>query len=323
MNRRDTVLALLALGAGPLGSFAQQQAKVSRLGVLLYTTPQADPNISAFRQELRGLGYIEGQNLLTEYRFAEGRPDRLPGLATELVNLKPDVIFALSGDVTPAAQNATRTIPIVMWVSNDPVQMGFVASLAHPGGNVTGVTLILDELAGKRVALLKEVAPRATRVGILWNPDHADPEFRAMLQAARTLGVQLRSMEVRRDGDFDVALQAAAKEHIQALVVVSSRLVVRHRPRILEFAAENRLPLVGDWGPWAPGGGLLDYGPNISEMVRRSATYVDRILKGAKPAELPVEQPTKFELVVNLKTAKALGLTIPQSFLARADNVIQ
>src|SRR5258706_7763174 len=237
MNRRDTVLALLALGAGPLGSFAQQQAKVSRLGVLLYTTPQADPNISAFRQELRGLGYIEGQNLLTEYRFAEGRPDRLPGLATELVNLKPDVIFALSGDVTPAAQNATRTIPIVMWVSNDPVQMGFVASLAHPGGNVTGVTLILDELAGKRVALLKEVAPRATRVGILWNPDHADPEFRAMLQAARTLGVQLRSMEVRRDGDFDVALQAAAKEHIQALVVVSSRLVVRHRPRILEFAA--------------------------------------------------------------------------------------
>ena len=323
MSKRDTVLALLALATAPLGSFAQQKGKVSRLGVLLYTTPQTDPNIATFREEMSKLGYIEGQNLSTEYRFAEGRPDRLPGLAAELVNLKPDVIFALGGDVTPAAQKATQTIPIVMWVSNDPVQMGFVASLGRPGGNITGVTLILDQLAEKRVALLKEVAPRVTKVGILWNPDHADPEFRVMQQAARGLRVQIQSMEVHRDSDFNIAMQAAAKEHIEALIVVSSRLVSRHRPRILEFAAENRLPLIGDWGPWAPGGGLLDYGPNIGEMVRRSATYVDSILKGAKPADLPVQQPTKFELVINLKTAKALGLAIPPSLLQRADQVIQ
>src|SRR5438552_14764273 len=196
MNRRDTVLGLLALGAAPLRSFAQQQAKISRLGVLLYTTPQTDPNIAAFRQEMRQLGYIEGQNLLTEYRFAEGRPDRLPDLASELVNLKLDVIFVLGGDVTPAAQKATRTIPIVMWVSNDPVQMGFVASLARPGGNITGVTLILDQLAGKRLALLKEVAPRISYVGVLWNPDHADPEMREIQRAARSLDVRLESLEV-------------------------------------------------------------------------------------------------------------------------------
>jgi len=316
------VVALSVLAA-PLAADAQQAGKVARVGVLLYSTPQADPNISSFRQALRDLGYVEGQNLSIEYRFAEGKPERLPDLAADLVRLKPDVIFALSGDVTPAAQKAIRTIPVVMWVSNDPVQMGFVASLARPGGNITGVTLILDELAGKRLALLKEVAPRVSRVGILWNPDHADPEFREIQRAARALDVRLQSLEVRQGDDFDTAFQIATKAHIEAIIVVSSRLMHRHRQRILDFAAKNRLPLVGDWGPWAPEGGLLSYGPNVGEMVRRTAAYIDKILKGAKPADLPVEQPTRFELVVNLKTAKALGLTIPQTILIRADHVIQ
>ena len=323
MDRRAAVLSLLAFGAAPPGALAQQTARVSRLGVLLYTTPRLDPNVATFREELRKRGYMEGKNLLVDYRFAEGNPDRLADLAVELVNLKPDVIFALGGDVIPAARKATRTVPIVMWASNDPVQTGVVASLARPGGNITGITLVLDALAGKRVALLKEAVPQVTRAGVLWDPNHADPEFRAMQDAARSLGVQLQSMEVHREADFDVVLQAGAKERMGALIVVSSRLLSGNRSRILEFATRNGLPLVGDWGPWAAGGGLLDFGPNIDQMVRRCADYVDRILRGAKPAQLPVEQPTKFELVINLKTARALGLTVSPSLLLRADQVIQ
>jgi len=302
---------------------AQQPKKLARLGVLLYSNPTADPNIAAFRQGLAELGHVEGQNFSIEYRFAEGKPERLPALAADLVGAKPDVIFALGGDVVPAAQNATKTIPIVMWVSNDPVQMGFVASLARPGGNTTGVTLILDELAGKRLELLKEIAPKISYVGVLWNPDHADPEMREIQRAARSLDVRLESLEVRQGEDFEPAFQSASKRKVEALIVVSSRLVNRHRERILDFTAKARLPLVGDWGPWAPQGGLLSYGPNVAEMVGRSASHVDKILKGAKPADLPVERPTKFELIVNLKTAQQLGLTVPPSVLFRADKVIR
>lgn len=316
------LLAVFILAAVSIAQ-AQQSGKMPRLGMLLYSTPENDPNVAEFRKNMRDLGYIEGQNLSLEYRFAGGKPERLTDQALELARLNPDVIFALGGDVVPAAQKATKTIPIVMWVSNDPVQVGFVASLARPGGNLTGVTLILDELAGKRLALLNEIAPTISRVALLWNPDHADPEFREMQSAAQSMKVRLQSLEVRRGEDFDGQFQAATKAKSQALMVVSSRLINLQRQRILDYAAKSRIPLVGDWGSWAPNGGLMSYGPNISEMTRRAAVHVDKILKGTKPADIPVERPTKFELVINLSAAKEIGLTIPPNVLARADRVIR
>jgi len=302
---------------------AQQPRKIPRLGILLYSSPENDPNVAQFRQYLRELGRIEGQNISIEYRFAGGKPERLTDAAVELVRLNPDVIFALGGDVVPAAQKATKTIPIVMWASNDPVQMGFVASLAHPGGNITGVTLILDQLAGKRLSLLKEIAPKISRVAVLWHPDHADPEFREIQREAQTMKVQLQSLEVRQSEDFENRFQAATNAKSQALMVVSSRLINLQRQRILDYTAKNRIPLVGDWGSWTPSGGLMSYGPNISEMTRRAAVHVDKILTGAKPADIPVEQPTKFELILDLNAAKEIGLTIPPNVLARADRVIR
>ncbi len=287
-----------------------QQARVSKVGILLYGTPQADPNVADLRRSLRDLGYVEERTLHVEYRFAEGRPERLPELAAELVGLKPDVIVALGGDVTPTAQQATRTIPIVMLISNDPVQAGLVPSLARPGGNLTGVTLILDTLAGKQLALLKEAAPRISRAGVLWNPEHADPEFRENQIAARALGVQLRSLETRRAGDFDSAFEIVVRERTEALIVVSSRLMSLQSQRILDFAARSRVPIVAGWGPWAQRGALLSYGPNLTQMAQRTATYVDRILKGANPGDLPIQQPTTFELMINLRTATTLGFTI-------------
>jgi putative ABC transport system substrate-binding protein len=272
---------------------------------------------------LRQHGYIEGQNLIIEHHSAEQKPQRLPQLAGELVHSKPNLIFALGGDVVPYAQKATKTIPIVMWVSNDPVAMGFVASLARPGGNITGTTLILDELAGKWLALLKEVFPQLSRVAVLWNPDHADPEFREIQTQAKALGVRLQSLEVRRGNDFEPQLQNAKTARSEAIIVVSSRLVQGNRQRILEFAAKNRVPVIGDWGGWAPEGAILSYGPDVAQILRRTAIYVDKILKGIKPADLPVERPTKFELVINLKVAKELGLTVPPNVLARADKAIK
>jgi putative tryptophan/tyrosine transport system substrate-binding protein len=302
---------------------AQQLIKIPRLGALLYSSPDTDPNFAAFRQGLRERGYVDGQNLLIEHHSAERKPERLPDLAAELVRSKPDLIFALGGDVVPFAQKATKTIPIVMWVSNDPVEMGFVESLGRPGGNITGVTLILDELAGKRLALLKEAIPQISRVAVLWSPDHADPEFKEIQREAKPLGVRLQSLEVRRGDDFEPQFQNATKGRSEAIIVVSSRLMQGNRQRILEFAAKNRLPVIGDWGRWVPDGALFSYGPDTTEMVRRTAIYVDKILKGAKAADLPVERPTKFELVINLKTAKQIGLAIPPSVLARADKVIR
>jgi putative ABC transport system substrate-binding protein len=210
-----------------------------------------------------------------------------------------------------------------MWVSNDPVQARLVASLARPGGNVTGVTLILDELAGKRLALLKEVISQISRVAVLWNPDHADPEFKEIQRQAEVLAVRVQSLEVRRGEDFESQFQNIIKGRPEAIIVVSSRLIQDNRVRILEFAAKQRLPVIGDWGRWAPDGALLSYGPDDTQLAARLVTYVDKILKGAKAADLPVERPSKFELVINLKTAKQIGVTIPPNVLARADKVIR
>ena len=325
MRRRELLSLLIggAAAAWPLAARAQQAARLPRLGVLLLSTPQADPQMETARRALRDLGYVEGQNLAIEYRYAEGRPERLPDLAADLVRTKPDVLFVLGGDVTPAAVKATQTIPIVFTSSADPVRLGFVASLARPGGNATGITLLLDELASKRLELLKQAAPRVSRVGFLWNPDHADNELPEAERAAASLGVELKPLTVRGPADFDGAFVAATQARIDALYVVSSRLTLQNLGRIVNFVAENRLPLAGGFGAWAKQHGLLSYGPNVEDMTRRAVAYIDRILKGTKPADLPVQQPTRFELVINLRTAKVLGLDVPLQLQQLADEVIE
>jgi putative ABC transport system substrate-binding protein len=323
--RRREFIALLGGGAAmwPLPLDAQQSARRARLGVLLYSTPGGDPNIESFLRGLRELGYVEGRNIDIEYRYAHGEPGRLPQLAAELVQTKPHVMFVLGGDVAPSARKATQTIPIVYAMSADPVQLGLAASLARPEGNATGVTFLSDELAAKRLELLKEVAPRISRVGFLLNPDHADNELDGAKRAAASHGVDLQPIAIRGTSDLDRAFGAAAGTGIDGIYVVSSRHTVANAARIVDFATKNRLPLAGGWGTWVQAGGLVSYGPNVEEMVSRSALYVDKILKGAKPGELPVQQPTRFELQINLKTAKALGLTIPESLLLRADRVFE
>jgi putative tryptophan/tyrosine transport system substrate-binding protein len=293
-----------------------------RLGVLLYSTVQADPNAESFRRGLRDLGYVDGQNIAIEYRAAEGRPERLAELAADLVRGKPDVLFVLGGDVMKVAARATQSIPIVFVSSADPVQLGFVASFARPGGNATGVTLLLDELASKRLELLKEAVPEVSRVAFLWNPDHVDNELREAERAASSLGVTLLRLASHGPDDLDAILRVTRDGRADALYVVSSRQTVGGLGKVVAFADTYRLPLAGGWGAWAQAGGLLSHGPNVDDMVRRATTYVDRILKGTRPADLPVQQPTKFELVINLRTAKALGLTVAESFLLRADRVI-
>jgi putative ABC transport system substrate-binding protein len=299
LKRRD-VLTLFggAAMAWPAAGWSQQPNAPPRVGVLLYSSPQGDPQMEALRRGLQDLGYVEGRNIIFEYRYAEGRPERLPALAAELARLQPNVLFAMGGDVSPVAKQATQTIPIVFAISADPEQLGLVASLGRPGGNATGVTFLQDELASKRLELLKEAAPRVSKVGYLSNPNYADNELREAKRAAHTLGVELHALEVRSSDDLETAFQAALAARIDALYVVSSRQTVQSLPRIVDFAVKNRLPLVGGWGAWAKAGGLLSYGPNIGVMAQRAATHVDRILKGAKPADLPVEQPTKFELIV-------------------------
>jgi putative ABC transport system substrate-binding protein len=325
MRRRQfiTLLSSAVVALWPLPLRAQQPRKLPRLGVLLYSTVKGDPNTEAFHRGMSDLGYVDGQNIVLEYRFAEGRPERLPELAAHLVRLKPDMIFALGGDVAPDVRKATQTIPIAFAVSTDPVRSGLVTSLSRPGGNATGVTFLLDELAAKRLVLLKEAAPQVSRVAVLFNPDHADNELREVERAAAVLEVKLHLAEVRRSSDLEGALDVALRAAVDGLYVVSSRQTVANIARITDFATRNRLPLAGGWGAWAQAGGLISYGPNVGEMVRQSAMYVDKILKGANPAELPVQQPTRFELLINLTTAKALGLAIPESFLLRADKVIE
>jgi ABC-type uncharacterized transport system substrate-binding protein len=308
--------------AWPLSLHAQQ-GKRPRIGVLLFGTPDTDPSLPAFLRGLRELGYVEAQNITIEYRYAEGKPDRLRGLAGELVAIKPDLIFALGGDVAPSARVATTTIPIVVAVSNDPVQAGLVASLAHPGGNITGVTFVSSDLAARRLQLLRDIAPSLNRVGVMWNPDHVDPEYREVQSAAKTLGIQVQSLEVRGAEDLEPAFEAATNHHIQALMPITSRLMSINSARIIEFSKQHQLLLASGFGPWAREGALLSYGPDIDASMKRAAAYVDKILRGSKPNELPIEQPTKFQLVINSKTARSLSVDIPPSLLATADQVVE
>ena len=322
------LLVTLALGflVASLAVDAQQPGKVARIGYLSPGSPTTFTRFDeAFRQGLRELGYVEGQNIVIEYRWAERRDERLPDLAAELVSLKVDVIVAGGTPAPLAAKHATRTIPIVMSTAGDPIGSGLVASLARPGGNVTGLSARSPELGGKRLQLLKEVVPGVSRVAVLWNAanPYAALVVRETEAAARTLGVQVQSLEVRGPDDFENALPAAIRGRAGALIVVGDPLLFSYRMRIADFAARNRLPAAYNLREFAEAGGLMAYGENLADLYRRAATYVDKILKGAKPADLPVEQPTKFELVINLKTAKALRLTIPQSVLIRADEVIQ
>jgi putative ABC transport system substrate-binding protein len=309
--------------AWPLSLRAQQVKRIPRIGVLLFGTPDTDPNLPAFLRGLRELGYVEAQNIAIEYRYAEGKPDRLPGLAGELVAINPDVIFALGGDVAPSARVATTTVPIVVVVSNDPVQAGLVTSLARPGANITGVTFVSSDLAPKRLQFLRDIAPSLGRVGVMWNPDHVDPEYREMQSAAKMLGIQVRSLEVRSAEDFETAFEIATNERIEALMPITSRLILINRARIIEFSRRYKLPLASGFGPWAREGALLSYGPDTDVSTKRAAAYVDKILRGAKPDELPIEQPTKFQLVINSKIAKSLGLDVPPWMLATADQVIE
>ncbi|HSE96240.1 MAG TPA: ABC transporter substrate-binding protein [Methylomirabilota bacterium] len=317
------VLAL-ALLASPLAPEAQPAGKVYRIGVLYPGSPPHSSLSGAFYQGLRELGYIEGQNISIEERWAEGRPERLPDLAADLVRRKVDVIVA-EGLVAWAAKQATTTIPIVLSVSNDPVGAGLVASLARPGGNVTGLAFLSEELGGKWMELLKETFPGISRVAVLWHPASAGQgQLRTSEAAARSLGVRFQALKVERSDELDTAFAEAHKNRAGALIVSSSAFFYQNRTRLVGLAAKHRLPTMYHQKDFVVGsGGLMSYGPNLHEVFRRAATFVDKILKGAKPADLPVEQPTKFELVINLRTARALGLTIPPSMLARADEVIQ
>jgi len=318
----------MLLLAAPRAAGTQQPGKVWRIGVLEMgrsPSPGRTAPREAFLEQLRELGYVEGVNLVIESRYAEARAERLPDLAAELIRLKVDVIVAGGTPAPLAAKHATSRIPIVMSSAGDPVRTGLVVSLARPGGNITGLSTFTPELAAKRVQLLKEVMPGVSRVAILWNA--ANPftvaNMRETEAAARTLGVHAQSLEVRGPADFDDALPAAISGQAGALIVVDDPLTCSQQKRIADFTARNRLPAIYGFKECAGAGGLMSFGASLADLYRRAAIYVDKILKGAKPGDLPVEQPTTFELVINLKTAKALGLTIPPSLLLRADQVIE
>jgi len=323
--KRRAFMGTLAGGllAAPLAAEAQEARKVARIGVLNSGSPPA-PFVESFKQGLRELGYVEGRNISIEYRWAEGRDERLPGLAADLVRLRVDVIVA-SSQAAVAAKQATTAIPIVMPIITDPVRLGLVASLARPAGNATGFATQNDELPGKWMELVKETLPKVSRVAVLFQPTYdGGVQLKASEAAARSLGVRLQALKVERPDDFVTAFAEVQKNRAEALIVSSSGLFYVHRTRLVEFAAKHRVPTIYHQSEFVVGsGGLMSYGPDFHDLFRRSATYVDKILKGAKPGDLPVQQPTKFELVINLKTAKALGLTIPQSLLARADEIIQ
>ena len=327
MNRRTFVgTAAVALLVVTSPGDAQSSTKVPRIGVLYTGTPStASQSSEAFRQGLREQGYVDGQNIVVENRFGDGKPERLIELAAELVRIKVDVIVTSTDESIVAVKRQTQTTPIVMTASNDPVGTGFVSSLARPGGNVTGFTSISPELSAKKLELLREAVPGLSRVAIMWNPDipGALLDYKATEEAARSLRLQLQSVEVSRADDIDRAFSALTTGRAEALIVVPSTLTLDNRGKIASLAQKNRLPSMYGGRAFAEAGGLMAYGSILTERWRRAATYVDKILKGAKPGELPVEQPTKFELVINMKTAKALGLTLPSSLLRRADELIQ
>jgi putative ABC transport system substrate-binding protein len=326
MNRRVFIGTLAGgLLAAPLAAEAQQAEKVYRVGILSAGQQNLRETDAVFPQALRELGWIEGKNVVFETRYADDRLDRLPELAAELIRLKVDLIVTYGTLAPLAAKRATATIPIVMSSAGDPLGSGLVASLARPGGNVTGLSMMVPEMGGKRLQMRKQVLPGVSRVAILWNAANPYPAlvFRQTEGAARGLGIQLQSLAVRSPGDFHRALEAAARQRAGALLTVEDPLTVGQRTQILDFTAKNRLPAMHGLREFVEVGGLMSYGVSLADLRRRAAGYVDKILKGAKPGDLPIEQPTKFELVINLKTAKALGLTIPPSVLQRADQVIE
>jgi putative ABC transport system substrate-binding protein len=326
---RFAIAAVLLLLAAPFAAVTAQPAgKVPRVGYLnggSSSDPVRQRRLEAFRQALRELGYVDGQNIAIESRWAEGQYDRYPALAADLVRLKVDVIVAQGGAATQAAQQATRTISIVMSLVLDPVGIGLVPSLARPGGNVTGTSFMAPDLVGKQLELLKELVPKVSRVALLWHPANpgSAPFLREAEAAARILGVRLQTLEARNPQEIDSAFAAMTRERAGSLLIFPDPLFGTQRRQIAELAAKRRLPAIHAGTPeYAEAGGLMVYSPSILDLERRAATYVDKILKGAKPADLPVEQPTKFELIINLRAAKAIGLTIPQSLLQRADQII-
>src|SRR6266498_1160321 len=321
-----SVVVVVVLLAVAVIAGAQQPKKDPRIGYL-----QAPPRSAvavrndAFRQGLGDLGYVEGKNVLIEWRFAEGKSERIPALAAELVQLKVDVIVTGGSILTRAAKEATSTIPIVMAQDNDPVGNGFVASLARPGGNITGLSTLASEISGKRLELLKEIVPKLSRVAVIGNstnPGNAQALKETEL-AAGAFKVQLQYVDVLDPKDIETAFGAASKGHADAVLVLTSAVTNSHRKQIVELAVKNRLPAIYYTAEWVEGGGLMNYGASFTDLYRHAATYVDKILRGAKPADLPVEQPTKFELIINLKAAKQISLTIPPNVLVRADKVIK
>jgi putative ABC transport system substrate-binding protein len=324
MKKRDTLLALLALGAAPITVTAQQPGKVWRIGYLSLNSGP-DESSEALFEQLRALGYVEKRNLAIEFRWAAGREERVQELAEELVRLKMDAIVTRSTIVAAAAKRATSTIPIVMAISADPVGGGVIMSLAHPGGNVTGLTQNSNEIAGKRLQLLRELLPKATRIAILvWEKSSLKTQFLEQIRAAaRQMGITLVIQEVGTPEAIAGAFAAMQRERAQGVIVQTTPFAFSNRKRIVELAAQHRLPTMFEGRNSVDDGGLVSYGTSVTDMHRRAAIYVDKILKGAQPADLPVEQPTKFEMFINLKTAKALGINIPQAVLMRADEVIQ
>ena len=327
MSRKKFFWLLITVLLTTLASAqAQQPGRIPRIGFLLPYSPGTDVRVEAFRQGLLELGYVEGQNVAIEYRWADGRFEQLPDLAADLVRLKVDVIVAVVTQASRAAKQATSEIPIVMVGVSDPVGSGLVASLARPGANITGTSSMTAEVVGKQLELLKETLHKISRVAVLWNP--ANPIFQAIQRketevAARALGMHLRILEARDPHDIERAFAAMASERPRALLVLGDPVFSSHRQRIADLAADGRLPAVSGTSEFVDAGGLMAYGPSFAAMYRRAAYYVVRILKRTKPADLPIEQPTKFELVINLKTAKQIGITIPPNILARADKVIR
>jgi putative tryptophan/tyrosine transport system substrate-binding protein len=324
MTKKIIVLALCSLLLAPCSAAEAQPGNVPRIGFLTQAPPAA-ALIEAFRQGLREHGYVEGKTIVIEYRDAEGKPDRLPGLAADLVRLKVNGIVVGGGEATLAAKNASTVIPIIMAGASDPVGSGLVASLARPGGNITGSSAFGPESSGKRLELLKELVPRLSRVAVL--AYNANPAYKLQLRevkdAAQTLKLQLQVLEVREPNAFDGAFEAAKKRRAGAVDILTSAFLTAHRKKLVDSAEKSRLPVIYANNTFVEAGGLMSYGPSQVDNYRRAATYVDKILKGAKPADLPVQQPTKFELIINLMAAKQIGLTIPQSVLYRADKVIK
>ena len=322
------VVLALSLFAAPLAAEGQNKAgKVSRIGFLFYGAPGPSAEVDAFRQGLRELGYIEGQNVTIDYRFASGQVERLPELATELARLKVDVIVTPNTPAAMAAKQATSTIPIVFAVVADPVGAGLMANFARPGGNITGLSSISVQLGGKRLELLKEVAPKASRLAVLYNPSDRSNVLmlKELQESAPALGLTVHPLEVRAPGEFEGAFAAMTRERAHALFVAAGVLTLeqRNRKALVDLATKSRIPAMWGHRQFVDAGGLMSYAVNPYDQLRRAAIYVDKILKGAKPGDLPVEQPTRYELVINLTAAKALGLRIPQSLLGRADQVIE